>query len=140
MITEDYVSFETAKLLKKKGFDEKCQKVYMHNGQLLWAQIFMEGESFVNNECIDLVAKYNNWTENNYAFLCPTLQMTMKWLREVHNIIIEPEPIWNDKKWEYQLFIVTPLNANFPYYEHNPYKFYEKCVEAGLKYCLENLI
>ena len=25
MITEDYVSFETAKLLKEKGFDEKCR-------------------------------------------------------------------------------------------------------------------
>ena len=25
MITEDYVSFETAKLLKEKGFDETCR-------------------------------------------------------------------------------------------------------------------
>lgn len=28
MITEDYVSFETAKLLKEKGFDESCRAVY----------------------------------------------------------------------------------------------------------------
>ena len=28
MITEDYVSFETAKLLKEKGFDEYCKSVY----------------------------------------------------------------------------------------------------------------
>ena len=28
MITEDYVSFETAKLLKEKGFDEECQQYY----------------------------------------------------------------------------------------------------------------
>ena len=28
MMTEDYVSFETAKLLKEKGFDEECQKYY----------------------------------------------------------------------------------------------------------------
>ena len=28
MIQEDYVSFETAKLLKEKGFDEECQKYY----------------------------------------------------------------------------------------------------------------
>lgn len=27
-ITEDYVSFETAKLLKKKGFDEPCECLY----------------------------------------------------------------------------------------------------------------
>ena len=28
MIQEDYVSFEVAKLLKEKGFDEECQKYY----------------------------------------------------------------------------------------------------------------
>ena len=28
MITEDYVSFETAKLLKEKGFNEWCYKCY----------------------------------------------------------------------------------------------------------------
>ena len=28
MITEDYVSFETAKLLKEKGFDELCYQKY----------------------------------------------------------------------------------------------------------------
>jgi len=31
MITEDYVSFETAKLLKEKGFDKKCFTVYNNN-------------------------------------------------------------------------------------------------------------
>ena len=28
MITEDYVSFETAKLLKEKGFDSECHSYY----------------------------------------------------------------------------------------------------------------
>jgi hypothetical protein len=27
-ITEDYCNFDTAKLLKEKGFDEECQKYY----------------------------------------------------------------------------------------------------------------
>jgi hypothetical protein len=31
MITEDYVSFETAKLLKEKGFDATCKKYYNLN-------------------------------------------------------------------------------------------------------------
>ena len=29
MITEDYVSFETAKLLKEKGFDEPCTYLWI---------------------------------------------------------------------------------------------------------------
>lgn len=53
MITEDYVSFNTAKLLKEKGFDEECQQYY-----------------------------------GDYKYSCPTLQMAMKWLREVHNLFI----------------------------------------------------
>ena len=32
MITEDYVSFETAKLLKEKGFNEGCSTTYTPNG------------------------------------------------------------------------------------------------------------
>lgn len=32
MIIEDYVNFETAKLLKEKGFDEICMYVYRCNG------------------------------------------------------------------------------------------------------------
>ena len=70
----------------------------------------------------------------------PTHQMAMRWLRDIHNIIIEPESVWNGRKWEYLLFVVTSQNADSPYYEHNPYKSYEECVEAAIKYCLENLI
>lgn len=118
MITEDYVSFETAKLLKEKGFEGFTMFSYSTRGTTMCGH--WENE-------IDWMPK------------C-TLQMTMKWLREIHNIIIEPESVWNGKKWEYQFFIVTPQNADSPYYEHNPYKSYEECVEAAIKYCLENLI
>ena len=78
--------------------------------------------------------------EEGYTQPSITLQVAMRWLREAHNIIIEPTSVWNGKKWEYQLFIVTPQNADSPYYEHNPYSSYEECVETGIKYCLKNLI
>ena len=35
MITEDYVSFETAKLLKETGFNEVTAFVYSGKGELL---------------------------------------------------------------------------------------------------------
>ena len=35
MITEDYVSYEVAKLLKEKGFDEPCECAYSEEGQYL---------------------------------------------------------------------------------------------------------
>ena len=50
MITEDYVSFETAKLLKEKGFDGPCYKVWETHGDsqtLVGAPWFVEGETVV---------------------------------------------------------------------------------------------
>jgi len=131
MIEEAYVSFEVAKLLKEKGFDEYCRYFYdcetPNTGYLSNKKY---GESVHNSKVYD---------GRNLA-ACPTHQVAMAWLREVHNIIIEPESVWNGKEWEYLLFVVTPQNADSPYYEHNPYKSYEECIEAALKYVLENLI
>ena len=70
MITEDYVSFETAKLLKEKGFDEVCFRYAESKG------IYESG----------------NWTVANVTgggIGVPTLQMAIKWLREVHHYYIQ---------------------------------------------------
>ena len=144
MITEDYVSFEIAKLLKTKGFDEKCQKVYIHNGQLLWAQIFMEGESFVDNKCIEEVANYDNWityTQGEYAYLCPTLQMAMKWLREEKGVAIIPilSSVLDNEKflWDIKIIVAKTYDT---YSQGWVYEKQESACDVAIKYCLENLI
>ena len=120
-IKETYVSFEIASLLNEKGFDEECRARYDSNGALHYEKYPIEASG----------------AEMHDSILCPTHQMVMMWLREVYNILIEPESVWDGKKLVYQLFVVTPQNAAFAYDEHNPYKSYEECVEAGIKYCLE---
>lgn len=65
-ITEDFCSFEVAKLLKEKGFNEKCSRWYIANEP-------QEG----------IVEK--GFGENQFYINAPTHQMAMKWLREVHN-------------------------------------------------------
>ena len=75
MITEDYVSFETAKLLKEKGFDEPCHALY-HNG---------DNKIFFGLD----VDSYHNTILSVDCYACPTLQMAMKWLREEHNLHVE---------------------------------------------------
>ena len=132
MIQEAYVSFEIAKLLKKKGFEG-------------YSILTIYDENAANAYIKELQEKHLPYSSDDpklkeFYYKQPTLQMAMKWLRDRHNIIVEPESVWNGKNWEYQLFIVTPQNADSPYYEHNPYKSYEECVEAAIKYCLENLI
>lgn len=77
MNKEDYVSFEVAKLLKKKGFDWKCERTI---------------------DCDKIIRKYDRpqnmscCTEINgelVDFLCPTLYVAQKWLRETNNLHIE---------------------------------------------------
>ena len=80
MITEDYVSFETAKLLKEKGFDETCRAFWK-----VWdnhTTICDCSPSHLFEYCHNsMLEQYNDDEELNIA--CPTLQMAMKWLREV---------------------------------------------------------
>lgn len=119
MITEDYVSYEIAKLLKEKGFDIECNTAY-YNGSLIDYTLY----GFCDGELIN----------------CPTHQMAMKWLRRIHNINIDIVSVWNQKRFEYQVFVVTPENAKRCYVDTKLYLGYEEAVESAIKYCLENLI
>lgn len=81
MITEDYCSYEVAKLLKEKGFDEKCPSYYRVQDSkidLLWNHF--EGKLISNSEL------------NQYFVSAPTHQMAMKWLREEKGIYVYVEP------------------------------------------------
>ena len=77
MIREQYVSLETAKILKEKGFDWGCYKVYNK-----------EGVVGISTVIEDIPINYKNI---DYYFLCPTMQMVLRWLRENHKLHIEVE-------------------------------------------------
>lgn len=119
-INEDYVSFETAKLLKDKGFNECPLNRYDDCGYL-WVQ-----------------GGYNKTIK--WHFPAPTLQMAMKWLRRIHNVNIDIVSIWNRKQFEYQVFVVTPEKAKDCYVDNKLYLSYEEACEAAIQYCLEKLI
>lgn len=126
-ITEDYVSFETAKLLKEKGFNEPCYLGYNKNGEY-----FPTGNR--NNSQI---------IQPDFCFICcPTLQMAMKWLREKKCVTcVIPLTFYfgeNVSSWGYNIWADDNLEVD----EDNTPKFttYEEACEAAIKYCLENLI
>lgn len=109
MITEDYVSLETAKLLKEKGFDiDECEVHY----------------DPLDNTQYDI-----------------TLQMVMKWLREVHNIHIAftwCSSYRGNNLFSYHIDKMNDVAYNG--YDSNEEHIYEEACEAAIKYCLENLI
>lgn len=119
MITEDYVSFETAKLLKEKGFDEYCYGYYYTSEYMTLGDI-----------------KQRNLELYRDSYSAPTLQRTMKWLREVHNIAIETE--W-EHLWYAYVKPMTSKPSEEDCYQCESLKYEEAC-EVAIKYCLENLI
>lgn len=135
-ITEDYCSFEVAKLLKEKGFDELCNYEW-------WIPNNDKGYVLIANGQI----KNSNLIDE--AYTAPTHQMTLKWLREVHDIHINFDIHWlhfaNQKGW---MYIVEKILDNGIEYidskgDENDATFfstYEKVCEAALNYVLKNLI
>lgn len=122
-IQEDFVSLETAELLKEKGFNEECFALYNPDGVLIQSGIRL------NNTQVGRV-------KGSYS--APTLQMAMKWLREVHNIDIFP---WKIGKGIYSCAIFnSDTEQDLSSDKDFPSEKYEDACEAAIKYCLENLI
>ena len=150
MITEDYVSFEIAKLLKERGFDGPCYKVWESHGgsqTLVGASWFVEGETVVNKESVDAAAKQYayeyNFNNNVEAYLAPTLQMVMKWLREKHLIFFDLFHINGDIEdgEEFQIGIYEKTSMDtYTWKNWIKGETYEKTYKKAIKYCLENLI
>lgn len=123
MLKEDYVSFEVAKLLKEKGFDEPCRSY------------FISDLGDYRRCAVDITSK----NCSSEQILMPTHQMAMKWLREVHHIIFvfKPSHFSGDEctYWTYERWCGDNFDG-----EVLSFKIYEQAVEAALKYSLENLI
>lgn len=136
MITEDYVSFEIAKLLKEKGFDGECDLFGRTDEPEL---IIREAAKIAYNQGID-----------DECVIIPTLQMAMKWLREVHKLHIILDIHWlyfaNQNGWMYTISRILEngneyVDSRGDENDKNFYPTYEEACEAAIKYCHEhNLI
>lgn len=128
MTTEDYVSYETAMLLKEKGFDEECYLHYSSNGKM----------------------QHWNYQSPIDGISAPTIQRAMKWLRKSYNITVLPgvriphticgkiEAYWAG------IWYVPKNNGGALCFTsptpENGYSSFEEACEAGIKYSLEHLI
>jgi hypothetical protein len=123
MITEAYCSYEVAKLLKEKGFDELC--IFKYNS---------EGIKVKAGKAID---EWSNTELEEDEYSAPTHQMVMRWLREIHKIFIQVELYSKYNDCWFQLFQNT---HRLMLENHEVYNSYEEATEAALRYVLENLI
>jgi len=125
---EDFVSLEIAKLLKEKGFDWGCYKVYN-----------TEGVVGISTTTEEVPINYKNI---EYYFLCPTQQMTMKWLREVHklHILIDAHESYAYESKIVFIWYVWNLNTHKKFTIINYSETFEQTCENAIMYCLTNLI
>ena len=115
-INEDYCDFETAKLLKEKGFNALTCGFYYDN----YTEKLIVSSPSNHNGSINTIS-------------APSLGHAMKWLRELHGHIIN---VWYEgKSWLSEYF----FNKEFTLIGDN-YTNYEEACEAAIKYCLTNLI
>lgn len=132
-ITEDYVSFETAKLLKEKGFEG-------------YSIITIYDENAANAYIKELQEKHLPYSSDDpkfkeFYYTKPTLQMAMKWLREEKGIAVVPiiNSVLDNERFLWDVKIVVAKTSD-SYSQGWNYEKQENACEAAVKYCLENLI
>ena len=149
MVTEDYVSFDIAVLLKEAGFNESVNHVYSDKKELLQLKDYAIRD-LTNSECNN----YKNWQfpieTVNSIISAPTLQMVMKWLREIQGLNIYARAVWKDVEVQYDYWkstvvgydwlIESLIDDTYSRMSTEPFLTYEEACEVAIKYCLTNLI
>lgn len=128
MIEESYVSFDTAKLLKKAGFEANLRTKYAEEEDNKWA-------------LWDFGPKRNDYNYFDDTIACPTQALAARWLREKHRIVVDVTfipPSVNGDVWQYFIGEMDDMvwNGDFEPSDRM-YKTYEEALEEGLKRSLE---
>lgn len=119
MNKEDYVSFEVAKLLKEKGFNEPCFSQYTKTGSIWNCQA------------------PENFNESEGCYSRPSLYEAQKWLRK-QGVFIVITPRYTDKyqiiEYEYRIIQYTDLidknrKGKLCYVV---YESFEECLNEGI--------
>ena len=140
---DEIVSFETAMLLKEKGFNEPCSYYYEDNELYKLCYYQGDGSGFSsNNSPIN-----DRLSCEEMQCTAPTQSLAQKWLRETRNITFNANPHSNDGKIIYVVTIKV-ISSN-KYIDFNVmmdnsnkatmFDTYEDAIESGLKYCLKSI-
>ena len=133
---EQLISFETAKLTKEKGFDEKVYREYDKSGYLR-----------CTSKSADVVLGPYDELLKSTEYPAPTQSLLQRWLREVHNIYVESYHDLTSDGTKIQFYTSWGFlqqkdkngnrNVNGWYDEYNDWKTYEEALEIGLYQALK---
>jgi hypothetical protein len=147
-ITEDYCNKDISVMLKEKGFDVPVKNYFSLNK-----------DAMLHN----LDKKYGakkNWNAFEICISRPSQSLALKWLREVHNIVIEINmddymtttdgklkvtysyTIWTFIQHLGETGLTDARYDDRAFWQENVKvgQSFEEACEAAIKYCLENLL
>jgi len=127
---EQKVQFETAKIAKEKGFNEKSTHFYVIGyREIKEDKVIRKWGNYEDNT--KLLQPVSLGKGQPHLALAPTQCLLQKWLREEHNIIIYPilVAIYElDRGWGYEI-----VDSNGKNYDENSFsKTCEEALEKGL--------
>lgn len=127
MIEEQFVSFDTARMLKEAGFDVPCRGVYVTD-----RAGYYEFREYDNKQTKDDLC-WNTEDGFQYEYLAPTQALAEKWLREVYNIAIYS--LYDDdmEQWFYVVDAFTKNPVIDVFQSGSEYDSYEEALESGLQ-------
>ena len=127
MIEDQFVSFETAKLLKEAGFDVPCRGVYVTD-----RTGYYEFREYDNKQTKDDLC-WNTEDGFQYEYLAPTQALADKWLREVYNVAVYS--LYDDdmEQWFYVVDAFTKNPVINVFQSGSEYDDYESAFEDGLR-------
>ena len=120
------INFETAKLAKEKGFDEKVYREYDKSGYLR-----------CTSKSADVVLGPYDELLKSTEYPAPTQSLLQKWLREVHNIEIYVHKFKPNGAYPKGYYCVSrPLihySNEMKDWIFTNFKTYEEALEVGLQ-------
>lgn len=125
------VDFSTAKLLKEKGFDEKCSHYYINDFQNFKHDGKLYKTSLPNDWDNENIFQYVKRTNQFHLCNAPTIAEAVMWLYKKHGLWIS---VW---EFTYKDGLKVFKNNIIIYAEYNhPTEAYE----AAISYTLKNLV
>lgn len=141
-IVNNIIGFETAKLLKEKGYDKPCSRVYEHalttkknEKTFEWVKgdlHLRDGYHFINNN------PNSDFSDKNWLICgAPTIYEVIIWLHEKHSIWVHIFPTVSSDKtkilWK-GVYLGSSINKMTPssdeFIEETCFEFYETVMDG----------
>lgn len=151
MTKEQYVSFETSKLLKAKGFDWRTEFVWYEHLPLSvdWRNKANQKamDYFYFNETTEHHSSYGNCDKkpsyiSGEIYSAPTIQMALRWLKDTHGLWVVSIPC-SDGGFYFTIYKRYGKFWKDNVYDHTEYESFDEpecAVESGINYSLIHLI